>query len=80
MQHKEKQARGVCFFISRAARTYNPLEVNPMKSQSLIVTEHHPPAGLPPEQTIRQTITAWLTKELRRGGAANPLRDLYTPE
>ena len=51
-----------------------------MKSQSLIVTEHHPPAGLPPEQTIRQTITAWLTKELRRGGAANPLRDLYTPE
>lgn len=37
-----------------------------MKDQSLIIIEHHPPYDIPPNQAIRQTITAWLTKELHK--------------
>ena len=37
-----------------------------MKEQPLTITERHPPQTAPPNQAIRQTITAWLTKELHK--------------
>ena len=37
-----------------------------MKNQPIIVTEHHPTYALSPNQAIRKTITAWLTKELHK--------------
>ena len=35
-----------------------------MKEQPLTITEHYLSNTAPPNQAIRQTITAWLTKEL----------------
>ena len=37
-----------------------------MKEQALTVIEHHPAQGTPRNQIIYQTVTAWLTKELRK--------------
>lgn len=35
-----------------------------MKNHPLSITEHHSPCTVPPNQTIRQAVNAWLTKEL----------------
>ncbi len=35
-----------------------------MKDPPLTITEYHPQHTAPPNQTVHQTITAWLTKEL----------------
>lgn len=37
-----------------------------MKGQSLAITEHHPPGANPPDEIVRQAVTAWLTKELHK--------------
>ena len=37
-----------------------------MKSQPFTVIEYHPPNAAPPNQTVRQAVTAWLTKELHK--------------
>ena len=37
-----------------------------MKDQSLTINEYHPSHAVPPDQAIRQTITAWLAKELHK--------------
>lgn len=37
-----------------------------MKGQPLIITEYHFTRAEPLAQAIRQTITAWLTKELHK--------------
>ena len=41
-----------------------------MKDYLLTVTECHPPRAAPPDQIIRRTVTAWLTKELRKSCAS----------
>ena len=41
-----------------------------MKDQPLTITEHHPIRSVPPDQAIRQTVTAWLTKELHSSCAS----------
>jgi len=37
-----------------------------MKDSVLILDEHHPPMIKLTDQSIRQTVTAWLTKELHK--------------
>ncbi len=37
-----------------------------MKDQFLTIIEYHPSPAIPHNQSIHQTITAWLTKELHK--------------
>lgn len=52
------------FLISYKKRNY--LETTYMKNHPLSITEHHPPCTAPLDQTIRQAVNAWLTKELHK--------------
>ena len=56
----------ICFFITHYTLTYNFSGGDFMKDQSLIITEHHSIYVNSPDHAIRQTITAWLTKELHK--------------
>lgn len=56
----------ICRFISPVPIGISLRGGDFMKGPPLTITEHHPPHAVPPDQAIRQAITTWLAKVLRR--------------